>query len=158
MNCVTGLAKINSDWLLKAMPLTIWLPSKYDIPLIGQTFMQLQWVHYLMSWGGMIYDLAIPFLLLNKKTRPFAFIMVIIFHLLTKILFPIGMFPYIMIFSALIFFDSGLQKKILKKISSFLRLFKKNPRKHTNIKSVSFIRLHLSPISKIVLICFFLFQ
>lgn len=87
-----GLAKINSDWLLKAMPLAIWLPSKYDIPLIGQTFMQLKWVHYLMSWGGMIYDLAIPFLLLNKKTRPFAFIMVIIFHLLTKILFPIGMF------------------------------------------------------------------
>ena len=153
-----GLAKINSDWLLKAMPLAIWLPSKYDIPLIGQTFMQLQWVHYLMSWGGMIYDLAIPFLLLNKKTRPFAFILVIIFHLLTKILFPIGMFPYIMIFSALIFFDSGLQKKILKKISSFLRLFKKNPKKHINIKSVSFIRLHLSPISKIVLICFFLFQ
>ena len=49
------------------MPLAIWLPSKYDIPLIGQTFMQLKWVHYLMSWGGMIYDLAIPFLLLNKK-------------------------------------------------------------------------------------------
>ena len=109
-----GLAKINSDWLLKAMPLAIWLPSKYDIPFIGQTFMQLEWVHYLMSWGGMIYDLAIPFLLLNKKTRPFAFIMVIIFHLLTKILFPIGMFPYIMIFSALIFFDSDLQKKTVK--------------------------------------------
>ena len=31
-----GIAKINSDWLLRAMPLKIWLPSKYDLPLIGE--------------------------------------------------------------------------------------------------------------------------
>ena len=61
-----GLAKINSDWLFKAMPLSIWLPSKYDLPIIGNSLMQQEWVHYLMSWGGMFYDLLIPFLLLNS--------------------------------------------------------------------------------------------
>ena len=30
-----GLAKLNSDWLFNAMPLNIWLPSKFDLPLIG---------------------------------------------------------------------------------------------------------------------------
>ncbi|GAK89402.1 vitamin K-dependent gamma-carboxylase [Nonlabens ulvanivorans] len=61
-----GLAKINSDWLLKAMPLKIWLPSKYDLPFLGN-LMQQEWVHYAFSWTGMLYDLLIPFLLLYKK-------------------------------------------------------------------------------------------
>ena len=29
-----GIAKINSDWLLEAQPLKIWLTSKYDLSLI----------------------------------------------------------------------------------------------------------------------------
>tara|TARA_X000001036_G_scaffold77640_1_gene69344 strand:- start:2768 stop:3412 length:645 start_codon:yes stop_codon:yes gene_type:complete len=42
---------------------------------------------------------------------------------MTRILFPpIGMFPYIMIFSCIIFFDSGLHKKILDFIRSIFRL------------------------------------
>ena len=71
----------------------------------------------------MIYDCIIPFLLLYKRTRYFAFFMVIAFHIMTRILFPpIGMFPYIMIFSCIIFFDSGLHKKILDFIRSIFRL------------------------------------
>ena len=97
-----GLAKLNSDWLVHAMPLKIWLPSKYDIPIIGG-LVQQEWVHYAFSYAGAIYDLAIPFLLLYKRTRTGAFIAVIVFHVLTRVLFPIGMFPYIMIVSALIF-------------------------------------------------------
>mgnify|MGYP001331559427 FL=1 len=122
-----GLAKINSDWLFKAMPLKIWLPSKFDLPLIGQNLMQLEWVHFAMSWGGMFYDLLIPFLLLYKRTRIFGFILVIFFHVFTRVLFPIGMFPYIMIVGSLIFFDSKVHIRILKYIktifSSFLKLF-----------------------------------
>ena len=108
-----GIAKINSDWLFKAMPLKIWLQSKYDLPIIGETLMQKDWFHYFMSWGGMVYDLTIPFLLLWKKTRLFGFLLVIFFHLFTGILFPIGMFPYIMIVSSIIFFDSDLHKRVL---------------------------------------------
>ena len=114
-----GLAKINSDWLLNALPLKIWLPSKYDIPYIGETILQYNWVHYLMSWGGMFYDLLIPFLLLYKRTRIIGFVFVIFFHVFTAILFPIGMFPYIMIVSALIFFDGKTHNKII----NFLQYF-----------------------------------
>lgn len=118
-----GLAKLNSDWLLRAMPLQIWLPSNYSLPLLGDLF-QLEWVHYAFAWAGALYDLSIPFLLLMKRTRLFAFALVVIFHLMTRILFPIGMFPYIMIVSALIFFDAGLHNRILQWISKSLKIHK----------------------------------
>lgn len=107
-----GLAKLNSDWLLDAMPLKIWLPSKFDTPLIGDLLSE-QWVQYAFSWIGAGYDLLIPFFLLWRKTRSWAFVMVVIFHLLTRVLFPIGMFPYVMIVSALIFFETGFHKRII---------------------------------------------
>ncbi|MCM4157664.1 HTTM domain-containing protein [Gramella sp. AN32] len=118
-----GLAKINSDWLLRAMPLKIWLPSKYDLPFLGD-LMQQDWMHYFFSWSGMLYDLCIPFLLLWRKTRFFAFILVIIFHVLTRVLFPIGMFPYVMIVSALIFFSPQVHHQILEKISVWFKIKK----------------------------------
>jgi len=118
-----GLAKLNSDWLLEAMPLKIWLPSKFDVPLLGD-FFRFEWVHYAFSWGGAAYDLCIPFLLLCRKTRPFAFVMVVIFHLITRVLFPIGMFPYIMIVSSLIFFDAGVHHKLLGYLDRLLKLGK----------------------------------
>ncbi len=116
-----GLAKLNSDWLLRAQPLKIWLSSKTDFPVIGR-FMNDTWFHYLMSWSGALYDLTIPFLLLIRKTRPFAFFLVVIFHIFTRLLFPIGVFPYVMICVTLIFFSGELHEKFLKKITDILRI------------------------------------
>ncbi|MEP2238387.1 MAG: HTTM domain-containing protein [Maribacter sp.] len=116
-----GLAKLNSDWLFNAMPLKIWLPSKFDIPLIGNLLSE-EWVQYVFSWSGALYDLTIPFLLLYKKTRPYAFVMVVVFHVLTRVLFPIGMFPYVMIISTLIFFDASFHSKLLKYLSKKLHI------------------------------------
>lgn len=115
-----GLAKLNSDWLLQAQPLSIWLPAKYNLPLLGD-LLQQTWVHYAFAWSGAAYDLAIPFLLLWKPSRKLAFVLVIIFHVLTRVLFPIGMFPFIMIVSALIFFDAGVQEDIIKRIRNILK-------------------------------------
>ena len=114
-----GLAKVNSDWLLHAQPLRIWLPAKNDLPLIGSLFNYL-WVAYAFSWVGCFYDLSIPFLLMNKSTRYWAFGAVVVFHLLTALLFPIGMFPYIMILTALIFFPSEFHEGILRKFVSWI--------------------------------------
>ncbi|MGK0454913.1 MAG: hypothetical protein ACJAYY_002400 [Paraglaciecola sp.] len=113
-----GLTKLNSDWLFRAMPLKIWLPSKYDLPFLGETFMQQEWFHYAMSWSGMFYDLSIPFLLLYKRTRIFAFVVVVFFHVFTRVLFPIGMFPFIMIISTLIFFDANFHQKIINAVQT----------------------------------------
>jgi hypothetical protein len=68
---------------------------------------------YAFSWSGALYDLTIPFLLWYRPTRPYAFGVVVVFHVLTRILFPIGMFPYVMIVSTLIFFGPALHEKLL---------------------------------------------
>ncbi|HEY5750296.1 MAG TPA: HTTM domain-containing protein [Chryseolinea sp.] len=108
-----GLAKVNSDWLLHAQPLRIWLPAHNDMPLIGP-MLNYTWVAFFFSWAGCLYDLSIPFLLLKKATRPYAYVGVIVFHVLTAALFPIGMFPYIMIVTALIFFSAEFHEKLLE--------------------------------------------
>ena len=116
-----GLAKLNADWLFRAMPLAIWLPSHADLPLIGQ-WMHKSWMHYLFSWSGAIYDLSIVFFLLCRKTRVMAFMVVVIFHILTRVLFPIGMFPYIMVSGALVFFSTQFHTNALNKIFNVLKL------------------------------------
>jgi hypothetical protein len=116
-----GLAKVNSDWLLNAEPLRIWLPAKNDLPLIGPLFNHV-WAAYAFSWAGCIYDLSIPFLLINRSTRIFGFVAVVVFHSLTSLLFPIGMFPFIMIATATIFFSSEFHQDIINRIGSLLKL------------------------------------
>lgn len=98
-----GLGKLNYDWMVNAMPLAIWLPEKASTPIIGALF-TLPFIPYLFSWFGAFYDLSIAFFLLKKSTQKIAYVFVVLFHLMTKILFNIGLFPFIMIFSTLIFF------------------------------------------------------
>lgn len=118
-----GLAKLNSDWLVHAMPLRIWLPAKNDLPFIGPLF-NLAWVPFLFSWFGAVYDLSIPFLLSWCKTRLIAYITVIVFHGLTAALFQIGLFPYVMIVATLIFMPVEFHQRILSKAASLLRIGK----------------------------------
>ena len=122
-----GLAKLNSDWLLQAMPLRIWLPAKNDLPLVGPLLSQV-WVAYLFSWFGAFYDLTVPFFLLNRRTRPLAYAAVVVFHGLTAVLFPIGMFPYVMIVGALVFFPAAFHERVLAGLRRWLRLRPACPR------------------------------
>lgn len=147
-----GLAKLNSDWLFRASPLSIWLPIQYDLPLVG-FLMPKTWFHFAMSWSGAIYDLAIPFLLLYKRTRILAFIAVVIFHVFTRILFPIGMFPYIMIVSIIIFFNSKVHHKILAIIASIFKISKSY-----FDQGKTLVRNQKLQLSKNVLIVFFVLQ
>ena len=96
----------------------------------------------------MIYDVCIPFLLLYSRTKYIAFVFVIIFHVLTKVFFPaIGMFPYIMIFGTVIFFDSKIHitilnsiERIVKKLSVFLNIKSFELVKKNNSNSIHYLR------------------
>ncbi|WP_246085476.1 HTTM domain-containing protein [Solitalea koreensis] len=116
-----GLAKLNSDWLLNAMPLKFWLPTKNDLPVIGP-LLSTAWIPYVFSWFGAAYDLTIVFFLSYRKTRLFAYVTVIVFHGLTALLFQIGMFPYVMIVATLIFFSADFHQKLINKIGKMLKL------------------------------------
>ena len=124
LSCVyffAGLAKLNADWLFNAMPMTIWLPERSHIPLLGY-FFQFRETAYVFSYFGAFYDLTIWAFLLNSRTRPLAYLAVIAFHVLTKILFNIGLFPMIMITSTLIFFSGEWHKKIHLSIINLLKI------------------------------------
>ncbi len=117
-----GLSKINSDWLLHAQPLKIWLRTRSDFPVLG-SILHYSWVHYFFSWFGMLYDVFIVFFLLKKSTRLYAYFFVVAFHVLTRMLFPIGMFPYIMIACTLVFFDVVLHEKIIALLRKGIQKF-----------------------------------
>lgn len=107
-----GLAKLNHDWMFRAMPLTLWLPTHQDIPILGSLF-QYKWSHYAFSWGGALYDLFVPFFLMWSKTRMLAFVAVLFFHIMTSILFPIGMFPYLMIAGVFIYMSGDFHERVI---------------------------------------------
>jgi hypothetical protein len=76
--------------------------------------MYKNWVAYFFSWFGVVYDLFIAFFMITRRTRPWAFIVVIGFHVCTAIFFPsIGMFPYVMMLSSLVFFSSAAHQKVI---------------------------------------------
>lgn len=107
-----GIAKIHPDWLLQAQPLQNWLYANHHLPIVG-SLLKYKVTAYVMSWGGMLYDLFIVFFLLNRKTRWAAYGCVVFFHVFTWLLFPIGIFPWVMIACTLIFFSSEFHEKIL---------------------------------------------
>ena len=120
-----GLAKINDYWLLEAQPLRIWLPAYNDTPLVGGLFNHI-WVAYLFSWFACLYDCSIPFLLFFKRSRWVGYGLVIVFHALTAVLFPIGMFPYVMMVTALVFFSGRFHLQLVDFMRNCLPYTQKN--------------------------------
>lgn len=142
-----GVAKLNSDWLFNAMPLKIWLPPYSHWPIIGP-FLETEWVAYFFSWFGCIYDLAISFLLFNKKTVKWGYFLVLVFHLATSLFFNIGMFPYIMMVITIIFFSEDFHLKIL---TGLKQLFRYNT-------SITQSNYELKPIIKTMAIIYLIIQ
>ncbi|MDY7226616.1 HTTM domain-containing protein [Hyalangium rubrum] len=99
-----GLAKLTTDWLIHAQPLGIWLSARTSLPLVGPLLEQ-RWVAFAAAWGGFLFDTTIVAFLLTRRLRPLAYVVVVGFHAATLALFPIGMFPVIMVTAALVFFD-----------------------------------------------------
>lgn len=115
-----GIAKIQSDWLLKALPLKIWLPAHTDVPIIGWLF-SLEYVPILFSWFGMLFDCTIVYFLLFKPTRVYAYITVVVFHTLTGVLFQIGVFPVVMILFTTVFFNASIHEKAIVVLRTLFR-------------------------------------
>jgi vitamin K-dependent gamma-carboxylase len=107
-----GLAKATSDWLLHAQPMRIWLAARSGLPVIG-AYLELPPVAYAAAWAGFLFDTTISFFLLWRRARPYAYVAVLSFHLITHLLFPpIGMFPVIMVVAALVFFDASWPRRL----------------------------------------------
>jgi len=115
-----GVAKMQSEWLFRAMPLAIWLPANDTLPLIG-VWLRERWVAYAFSWAGMVYDTTIIAWLIYPKTRAIAYVAVIVFHVLTGLMFQIGVFPLVMITLTPVFFSVQFHERC---VSALKRLAK----------------------------------
>ena len=109
-----SIAKWYPDWLDGTAP-GLFMKSKKSYWLIGE-LLQETWVHYVIAYFGILFDLLIIPMLLWKRTRLLGFYLSLFFHLFNSIVFQIGIFPYMSIAFALFFFSSEtLQKRFLKK-------------------------------------------
>lgn len=118
--CIYGfaaLAKCHTDWLYYAMPLKIWLLQSQDFWLIGPLF-AYPWVHLLVSWVGFLFDASIVVGLAWRKSRPWAYGLVVVFHTFTALLFNIGLFPWLMIVMTTCFFSADAHLHIWRKLST----------------------------------------
>ncbi len=106
-----GLAKLTEDWLIHAQPLGIWMASRTDTPVIGP-LLDEPWTAYLLSWAGFLFDTTIVLWLSWRRTRPFAYAVVLVFHALTFVFFDIGMFPFIMVVAATVFFAPDWPRRL----------------------------------------------
>jgi vitamin K-dependent gamma-carboxylase len=112
-----GVAKLNADWLLNAQPLSLWLARSSDLPWVGPLLTTAASA-FAFSWAGALFDLSVVPLLLWHKSRPYAFLALVGFHLLTAQLFAIGMFPFFMICGATLFFEADWPRKLLRRRAS----------------------------------------
>lgn len=99
-----SIAKLYPDWL-EARPMEIWMRAKAHYWLIGD-LLQLRWMHYLLSYGGIAFDGLIIWLLLLPRTRWLGVGLSLGFHLFNSFVFHIGIFPYLMLGTLFFFFPA----------------------------------------------------
>jgi len=108
-----AVAKLYPDWLNLSV-IELILKGKINYPLVG-SLLQQKWVHFILAYGGILFDgLVIP-LFLFKPTRKYIFFVSIFFHLFNSIIFQVGVFPYLSLAFSLFFFEPETIQKIFFK-------------------------------------------
>jgi vitamin K-dependent gamma-carboxylase len=110
-----GLAKLDGDWLVRAEPLKTWLRARVESPLLAG-FVAEPWAAHAMSWAGAAFDLAIVPLLCVRRTRPFALAAAVLFHLSIWLLFPVGVFSFVMLVAITVFFEPNWPRRFVVRL------------------------------------------
>lgn len=109
-----AVAKMNGDWL-RGQPLELWLGERTDLAVVGR-LLDEAWVALLFSYGGLLLDLlVVPFLLI-PFTRPFALLAAVGFHFMNSRLFTIGIFPWLALGTALLFFPPDWPRRLVTRL------------------------------------------
>jgi hypothetical protein len=109
-----SVAKWNGDWI-RGQPLNIWLGERTDFAVIGRFFDEM-WTALLFSWGGLLLDLFVVPFLLFPLTRPLALLAAFSFHFMNSKLFTIGIFPWLALGTALLFFPPDWPRRLITRI------------------------------------------
>lgn len=106
-----GIAKLNSDWL-QGQPIRMMLADRTWYPFFGQYFTE-EWAVYFFVYGGLLFDLLVVPALLYHRTRPWAFAVSLIFHMINATMFTIGVFPWFMMLATIVYFPPSWPRKLL---------------------------------------------
>jgi hypothetical protein len=115
-----GVSKLNLDWLMDAVPVR-WnlvephVMAPYEPYLtaaqiaLTKSILHSATFAYLVSYAGLVFDLAIGFLLVIRRTRIFGMILMFLFHATNHFLIfdNIDWFPLVGLTTATIFLDPG---------------------------------------------------
>jgi vitamin K-dependent gamma-carboxylase len=107
-----GVAKLNADWL-QGWPLRLWLPHDLTLPVLS-AFRDQVWLAIFFSYSGLLLDLLAVPLLLWRRTRPYMFVALALFHLTNLHLFDIGIFPWFATAMTALFFDPDWPRRLLR--------------------------------------------
>jgi len=109
-----GLAKLNVDWF-RGEPVRTYLRNRSDDPIFG-LLANHEWAVYCIAYSGVLFDLLVVPFLLWRKTRAYAFLIGILFHLTNHHLFNIGIFPWFSMGATALFFSPDWPRRLLVKI------------------------------------------
>lgn len=112
-----AIAKLYPDWL-EGTPVRIFLSKAADWPLLGPLTTK-DWFIYLIAYGGIVFDFLVVPALWYRPTRKYAFAISIGFHLFNSIVFHIGIFPYMMLITAVLYFDQATIRRIFLRKAPF---------------------------------------
>lgn len=110
-----GVAKFNADWLT-ASPLRMWLEARADWPLLGPLLAH-DATAWFFAYAGLLFDLAIVPLLLWRRTRAIAFVLVCVFNFTNAYTFDIAIFPWLMLAGTALFFDPSWPRRLLPRLA-----------------------------------------
>lgn len=111
-----GVAKLNGDWL-RGSPMDSWLAVRTDFPVLGEYISEPITVLFI-SYSGLFLDLLAFPLLMIRKTRPWVMLALVFFHLINDRLFSIGIFPWFMIGTMLIYLPTNWPRQLVHYLSS----------------------------------------
>lgn len=135
-----SIAKLYPDWL-DGTTVALLMKSKADYAIIGD-LLQKPSLHYIIAYGGILFDGLIIPALLWKRTRKIAFFISIFFHLFNSIVFQIGIFPYLSLAFTLFFFEpKTIRNLFLKKKQLYEKSEVKIPNNYKLITSAFIIYL-----------------
>jgi vitamin K-dependent gamma-carboxylase len=107
-----GVAKLGRDWLA-GEPMGMWLAARTDFPILGPLFTHPN-AGIVAAWLGTAVDLLAVPLLLYRRTRVPALIVLGAFHFLNARLFQIGVFPVLAMAGTLLYCEPDWPRRLLR--------------------------------------------
>lgn len=108
-----GISKLNRDWL-QGEPFGGALVELGGLPVLRAILTPHEQA-LLLSYGGLVVDLSVGFLLMSRRTFWIGAAMALAFNLANALLFNIGVFPYLMIATLVLFPDPAWPRRLARR-------------------------------------------